>query len=281
MRTAFNDKAVVCNEKKEFCGVILGYDYCSEHEWGIKDIRRKYQMDDDAIGINKRKIQNAHKDLNMGSITIGEREKRKTYYYLTSFQHTYGTPEENVKHTRETVKRCLNSYGDSEIHSAWDEGDFVFALKEKKLVDEMWEAFQRKDIAIFGSGSSNPFGGSGLAIFIISKLPESYIKSMAEADEDRIALLKAAEKTGIAKKLEKANSKYEGWHKPYSYFALSPSWIGEKQKDKSKYPVIFWLNPMNQQHVNFGWYTVEDLEQWMKNEGPVPMKNFSELLGGK
>jgi hypothetical protein len=278
MRTALNDKAVVCNEKKELCGVILGYDYCAEHEWGIKDIRRKYQMDDEAIGIDKRRIREAHKDLNMGSMTID----KKTYYYLTSFQHTYGTPAENVKHTREVVKRSLGFYGNKEIYSAWDEGDFAFAVEDKKVIDEIWEAFQRKDIAIFGVGNSNPFGGTGLAIFIISKLSEIYIKSMKDSDEDHIALNKAAEKTGIAKKLENANKKFKNgsfsFSAPFSYYALSPSWMNEKQKNKSKYPVMFWLNPANQDRVNYGWFTVEDLEMWLQNKGPIPKKNFSELL---
>jgi hypothetical protein len=278
MRTATHDQAVVNNGNNELCGVILGYDYCAEHEWGIKDIRRKYQMDDGAIGIDKRKIREVHKNLNMGSMTID----KKTYYYLTSFQHTYGTAEENMKQTREVLKRNLSIYGDKDIYSAWDEGDFAFATKDKKLIDEMWDAFQRKDIAIFGSGSGNPFGGTGLAIFIVSKLPETYINSMKESDEDHIRLSEAAEKTGIAKKLEKANEKYKSngfsFSSPFSYYALSPSWMNEKQKSKSKYPVMFWLNPANQDRVNFGWYTVEDLEMWLQNKGPIPKKNFSELL---
>jgi hypothetical protein len=29
---------------------------------------------------------------------------------------------------------------------------------------------------------------------------------------------------------------------------------------------------MQQDKVNFGWYTVEELEQWIEGKGPIPMK---------
>ena len=32
------------------------------------------------------------------------------------------------------------------------------------------------------------------------------------------------------------------------------------------------VTPMNQKDVNFGWFTVEELEQWINGKGPIPMK---------
>ena len=51
------------------------------------------------------------------------------------------------------------------------------------------------------------------------------------------------------------------------YFALSPRW-----KDDNKKEVIFWLNPYHQDIDNFGWFTVEDLKDWAKGKGKIPMK---------
>ena len=51
------------------------------------------------------------------------------------------------------------------------------------------------------------------------------------------------------------------------YYALSLRW-----KDDDKKEVIFWLNPMEQDKNNFGWFTVEDLKDWAKGKGKIPMK---------
>lgn len=37
---------------------------------------------------------------------------------------------------------------------------------------------------------------------------------------------------------------------------------------------MFWLNPMNQKKYNHGWFTIEELQQWAKDNGPI-VKNIS------
>lgn len=68
----------------------------------------------------------------------------------------------------------------------------------------------------------------------------------------------SAKKTKIKKILDRAGKKY---------FALSPRW-----KDENKKEVIFWLNPYYQDIDNFGWFTVDDLKDWAKGKGKIPMK---------
>ena len=85
---------------------------------------------------------------------------------------------------------------------------------------------------------------------------------MLERDQDARRLQAAAEKTGIAKKLKKAGL---GWH------ALQPAWR-DFFKDpvyRSRYKVIFFLNPEGQDKYNSGWFTVEELLQWIKGKGPI------------
>ena len=48
----------------------------------------------------------------------------------------------------------------------------------------------------------------------------------------------------------------------------SGSWI-KHNKRESKYPIMLWLNPMNQQIYNSGWFTIEMLEEWIEDKGPV------------
>ena len=90
---------------------------------------------------------------------------------------------------------------------------------------------------------------------------------MKDADKDAKRLQKADLKTGVKKKLEKAGKRY---------FACSPKWANEIKstadgKIETKHDVIYWLNPMEQNIHNFGWYTVEDLEEWIEDKGKVPM----------
>lgn len=43
MRRAYNGNSLLI-ENNIFYGVSLGWDFCSEHEWGIEGMRRHYQM---------------------------------------------------------------------------------------------------------------------------------------------------------------------------------------------------------------------------------------------
>ena len=52
MRNARNAKVMKIDG--HFVGVDLGADYCAEHEWGIKGIRREFKLNDDLVGIDKR-----------------------------------------------------------------------------------------------------------------------------------------------------------------------------------------------------------------------------------
>ena len=145
------------------------------------------------------------------------------------------------------------------ITTAWDEKSFAILVtdKYKDELKELYEAFLNLDVAV-GIAPSEAFKNGGLKFCIKSRLPEETIQAIKDDDLDYIALQEAAEKTGIKKILEKAKCRY---------YALSPRW-----KDDDKKEVIFWLNPMEQDKNNFGWFTVEDLKDWAKGKGKIPMK---------
>ena len=128
--------------------------------------------------------------------------------------------------------------------------------KYEQELKELYDAFVNLDVAV-GVAPSEVFKNGGLKFCIKSKMPEDTIQSIKEADLDYIALQKAVEKTKIKEILKKAGKEY---------FALSPRW-----KDDNKKEVIFWLNPMEQDKNNFGWFTVADLKDWANNKGKIPM----------
>ena len=61
MRQAFNDYAIIVDDKNDnqFLGIALGYDYCAEHEWGIKGIKRDFGIPEPSkkkMGVKSRTI---------------------------------------------------------------------------------------------------------------------------------------------------------------------------------------------------------------------------------
>jgi hypothetical protein len=93
---------------------------------------------------------------------------------------------------------------------------------------------------------------------------------MRKFDEDAAALGVASDKTGIIDRLAKHNAGKD-WRDPTKcgYYACKPSWIHEESKYDTKYDVIYFLNPQEQHRCNFGWFTVEQLDQWLAGTGPV------------
>jgi len=82
-----------------------------------------------------------------------------------------------------------------------------------------------------------------------------------DGDKELAKLYKDVEETGIKKKLENANLRY---------YALSPSRPNKNMK--TKYNVMFWLNPQQQDIHNYGYFSVEQLEEWIEGKGPIPKK---------
>lgn len=97
---------------------------------------------------------------------------------------------------------------------------------------------------------------------------------------DAIALRQASDETGIVAKLKatQAHSQAGYIEGGCRWYALSPRWLSEKEKKANitKYPVIYWLNPEFQHRTNCGWFTVENLEQWIEGKGPIPKTNKTQ-----
>lgn len=275
-----NDCDFIYNDNQEVIGLCLGADFCSEHEWGIDKIKGEFGMpvneserpfaswwksilgiNKPPMGIEKRAITKCPETVLKGEGEIewkdyqkpkSKKESKKVYYI--GYQPYYYSKDHHSLF-QDNIKRIFD--GSKSVWGWWAEGDFMVASTNKEIIDQLFQAFQDKDIVIMLSGSGNPFQNSGLCIIQKSKISEENAKSLYDGDFNAFAIKQAAVKTGIYDRLEKADKKF---------FALSPRW-----KDETKKEVTFWLNPEGQDIYNFGWYSVEDLDLWAKNEGPVMM----------
>lgn len=146
------------------------------------------------------------------------------------------------------------------VATAWGSDGFVIRATSdawRHATHHIHSCLMSGTLALGVSGSSNPFSGAGLSLVDSTLLPETIKAKVALDDENARRLDVAAQATGIRHRLEQANL---GWH------ALEPNWYADPN---SVYPVHFFLNPAKQQAYNHGWFTVEDLDAWIAQSGPV------------
>lgn len=273
MRRGTQGKAVVRNDSGQLIGVNLGADFTAEHEWGIDSLRELFGIDDNEIGLQRRLITRLpERHITFDAVTIkstdysGKRRKtvKATWWGLVCFAYAALAKETPII-TEDVLRRCeLTPYGEDDFFGSWDGRSFGFIAKNENVVREIAEAFDRLDICLglFGGKTVNPFSRSGLGILIASRVPAEVSTGWADADLDARRLKEAAAATGIVDRLRDAGCRY---------YALSPRWQdGDSQR--GKHPVIFWLNPSDQQANDHGWFTVEELDQWIAGKGPIPKK---------
>lgn len=250
-----------------FLGVGLGSDACAEHEWGTKVLRAHFGLDESLDGLPRRTITLLPRGLELIEFKTeaNSRMKRKALKALAIF---YKEPSDYGEKPLFTLKEGeLRYYGEDKMSAAWDEKSFglvAYTEEDQKKLKLLWEAFQRKDVA-FWPNVGVFHSGTGLTFAIPSLVPQKHKAEMLEGDLDHKRLKAKSEATGIDSLLTKAGKRW---------FALSPKWSKElkdvgRGEIKTEHEVLYWLNPMEQDRYNSGWFTVEDLLLWAKNEGPV------------
>jgi hypothetical protein len=291
-------------------GILLEHNHCAEHEWGVKDLHRRMNGMTEA-DIDRNKVC----DMSRIQVKVNPEDlivfEEKGLFYLavdpgikymgTNFDEKFlklhklkvGDPKQKAHGAmmvsfpeKITKKNADHPFVlNNQTISAWDGGSFGITTRDPKFITflkELQAALLSGDAVLHISGTNNPFKPvSGLVLAILSKIPQEQKDQFKAGHEDLFKLKDAAAKTGIEQKLKAAGK---------TWFALSPSWItikerieGQDENGKaivkpvsSKYPVMFWLNPMQQHIHNSMWCMVEDLEAWIKNEGPIMKKQRVE-----
>lgn len=230
-------------------GVNLGSDFCAEHEWGIAGLKRTFGITTEGkVGVEARKVSRVPADLH-----------KEDHYLWCSHYGSLATVKKELYVNKAAHQTTVAEYGivihTGETEGGWSERDFGLWTKDLGIGNEMYTAFQACDIALLFLGGQYVFGNAGLGLLIASRIPQQFAEDLTKADQDGIRLQEAAAKTGIAERLKNAGRRY---------YALSPRW-----DDKAKGTVKFWLNPMEQDTYNYGWYGVKELDQWAEGEGPI------------
>jgi hypothetical protein len=257
MRRGYNPEFLKINE--DFVGVNLAAGYCAEHEWGITGIINKLKVDPVDFQTNCDDFSCVHFAVSRGSekmamlAVLDGKEALKQRGVLPM----HGDNPKKFRGFRTELHP-----GNSSISAAWCGDEFAVLVKGRDNVSELknvYASIMINDACVWlGGRSSNPFSRVGLCVAIRSRLPDELINSWRADHADKSKLRAASAATGIDVRLREAGK---------TWCALSPAWKTDQQ---TEHPVVYWFNPCDDRDANFGWFTVEQLEQWCVGEGPIP-----------
>jgi hypothetical protein len=277
MRRANSSIAVLVDVQNVL--LSFGYDYCAEHEFGTARLQQAFGISGDKNDLTIQRYavtRTANLHLIEAEVVSEDWSARKPKKLKHKRLFLLGGDEEPYN---QTMEEFVTGYRDSHPkpnmpQAHWDEGAFLFSVPmggvDEEAVRSIHQALLDHDALIYLAGSSNLIGGSGLVIARRSTIPKELTDQMEEAFRDQKALADASEATGIRTRVEEWSRGKGAFGK--GYYALSPSWAAGDQRAKTKHSVIYFLNPADQQNNNFGWFTVEELELWMKGKGPIPKR---------
>jgi hypothetical protein len=164
----------------------------------------------------------------------------------------------------------------SVVTGAWDDSSFAVRGWDdagRRIVDLVQEGLETRDLVIWVSGDID-MGHGHLCIARRSLVPAAMVARFDEDVAEQRRLHAAADATGIAERLAQIGPQTP-FGRMRAYHALAPAWIDAETAQRSIHPVRFFLNPTEQDRNNFGWFTVEELDQWIIGQGPIP-KNPKE-----
>lgn len=264
MRDSYVDRTLFIHDSA-IIGMGLGHAMCAEH--GTADSNGLATT----IGVIPRRYH-------QGALTRKMATPIKTQrLFYKSFPKTKTKPAEDILAVSRSMPRLAEAFDQREsaflpkmttdwetnawsaVATSWGSSGFVIRATSpawREATALVHQALVGGTLCVGIDASNNPGINPGLALTDYTLLPDSITKPLAARDDEAYRLSMTAETTGISARLERAGKRLH---------ALVPAWY---EGDDSAYPVNFFINP-GEQNANHGWYTVEDLDAWILNTGPV------------
>lgn len=260
MRCGLRGLSVILDNNDEFVAISLGSDFTAEHEWGITELHAKFKTK----GFGKKVIYGLESDLitkpSIHSYNLTEGDDN--FFIITSCSY----PIRAVSNYKDNLLQFRTSRNDViDMWSAWDQNDFILIFKEshaaKKICESIIKCFKHKDIVLTLLRMEPLTLGSGLHIVRYSKIPKAIIEDKIKKIKHMYTIKRTFESHPAVIKLEKARKNwckhYNVSSTPFDSFALVP-------KGDSVDTISIWLNPKNQAHLNSGWISFKDIEDWVE-----------------
>jgi hypothetical protein len=246
---------VIRDDKQETIGLTLKADATSEHEWGIKGLQA-------AFGIEQYAITDKPYGLERHFATVVPGPTCCQFFFQGDSCVLMMLPR--LDHASpKAVTFAVGSFLaqakriPAQFYAEWGEAGFaVYEPAGGTILLDIYAAIQRKDLAVWVGHSVAPVSeGGGLNIVIASHIPSDKAAESALAGRERAERERAwiAARGTLLEDLKAAGKGY--------FYLGDPKFIRGELR--------VWLNPMQQDDNNYGWFTVAELQQWVRNEGPI------------
>lgn len=260
----------------EIFGINLGADFTAEHEWGIKTINQYFDIKHELDGFDGRKNNKFPNDKEPSLELDGHGEM-----YILEQKDLYGIvfnfPKKYVNGLLKTELRIYNNdeyyrnrcstvngikdKDQKDLACAWDERSFAFVttptIERKAFVNKLFESFKNLNGVIMLGGRVF-IENAGLVLLNYNKIPEDVKEEFKNKD------IKAKKDQKLYEKLEKDSGVFEAIEKSNKkFFYLRINSLDENGNPQ------WWLNPMEQQKYEAGWFSTKDLLDWANDKGKV------------
>lgn len=268
MKKAYHYTDWRLNDKKEFCGINFGYDFCAEHEFGIAGIREgfgiKTYTGNQTINAIKKFVGTLKPTLGIDArlitqkpLTLQFRQKGDfcaVYYASSKFSDSI--LEEGIK----SLAWEMNKPHGKDLLCYWGDDSFMIITTNQDYYLLIRKAFAENNIAIFTAGKN------GLVICMPNKLDDRTKTELYSSDLNMWELKQASDETGIERELKSAKKEM---------LVLTPGW-----KNRTTKEVHYWMNPKDQQKYNHGWFTAAELKEWINEKGPIIKTTETKIKNG-
>ena len=241
-------------------GVHLFADCVAEHERGIKTIKKRLGFEDKTI---EEQIFQTMKKGRKPSISTEIPLNRKASLVLKNHKdYTYLYTDSNLTDLDRLDTRLggLEKMFSEETSSIWDGNNFVIRTKtDNKVLEEIYKASKKKSLHIDLYSMNNE---TFIRIITSDSISDEDKKSYKKTIEEYINLYQKAFESGIYEMIEDIDC------------SIEPRFLTTEFKTAYNiYPansLIFFLSPGNWKKYACGWYSIEELKQWIeKDTGPV------------
>lgn len=296
MRSSY-DTEVFRNESGQIYAVGLGADFVGEHERGIKSLYGSFGIESYKVGRNPPGIESRrtgdlpgkhHRRLFIEDFNKGKKRRRgygpnpeewatvgwrgTLLGMFSQFDIEDGIDPTELSEMYDSVSYVLDENGKrtdtvdtKPLTSAWSDYDMaIFARKDGDIqfLKDLYHAMLSNKAAIWTGTVQNRSTRAFLFFGIIDRMPQSLIDEFERVDNDYLQLEKSDQNSGIRDRLKTAE---------LGYYALTPKWKAsiETRNIDTKHDIVYWLNPYDQKNYNIGHFTVEELDQWIAETGPI------------
>lgn len=250
MRSTCGNARWLLNDQRELEGISLGADATTEHEIGSAGIAQKFGYSYAArSGVGARKFATLPTRYGLEDVVV---DGSPALLMSSDISRAKGLMKAELRFWQSISGQVFDTA------AAWDDQNFAILSRgpDMTLLRQLDEAMRKHDAMAGGLLSARHKRVGGLVFAIFSRVPTDLLTQTQVALDEEVERDQILKESGVHDAIKAAG---------FSYFSLKATiWADETKKS-----IRIWLNPREQNKFNCGWFTLGELFQWAKNEGPV------------